>query len=316
MRLVFAGTPTVALPSLEALRQAGHTVAAVLTRPPAARGRSSRRLPSAVGAWAEANGVETLCPVRPGDRELATRLRQLAPDCCPVVAYGGLIPAALLALPELGWINLHFSLLPAYRGAAPVQRALLAGEDQTGLTCFTLAPELDAGPIWRQRTWPIGPRQRSGELLQALALAGADLLVESLAAAARGESPRPQSEQGVSRAPKLSPAEVRIDWTRPAERIDRLVRAAWPEPAAWSELDGQRLKLLAVQPTDRTLPPGRLEIDRRQVLVGSGDVALSLLEVAPAGRKAMAAVDWARGLRSTGPITLGPIDPMGAGHDR
>ncbi|MDR1387525.1 MAG: methionyl-tRNA formyltransferase [Propionibacteriaceae bacterium] len=315
MRLVFAGTPPVALPSLEALVQAGHDLVAVLTRPPAARGRSARLEPSAVALWAQANGVETLCPTRPDDPGLALRLRQLAPDCCPVVAYGGLIPAPLLALPALGWINLHFSLLPAYRGAAPVQRALLAGESQTGLTCFSLVPELDAGPIWASQTWPIGARQRAGQLLDQLALAGADLLVESLRSAAAGQTARPQPTAGVSWAPKLNPAETMVDWTASDQSLDRLIRAAWPNPAAWTELAGQRLKLLAAEPTAQTLPPGQLEVGRRQVLVGTGGAALRLLEVAPAGRPAMAAADWGRGLRSTGPIRLGPSAPASESAD-
>ncbi|MDR1807376.1 MAG: methionyl-tRNA formyltransferase [Propionibacteriaceae bacterium] len=310
MRLVFAGTPALALPALDALVGAGHEVAAVLTRPPAARGRSGKLRPSPVQEWAEARGVEVLVPRSAQDPALAARLAELAPDCCPVVAYGGLIPEPLLQIPPLGWINLHFSLLPAYRGAAPVQHALLNGETVTGATTFRLVPALDAGPVFRRLTVPVGPRVTAGELLDELAGRGAALLVETLAAAAAGEEPEPQPAGPVSLAPKIEPADVRLDWTRPASALDRLVRAANPEPGAWTTAAGQRLRILRAEPVDAApgpapTPPGRLAIGKKEVLVTTGAGHLRLLEVVPAGKRAMPAPDWARGLRQTAPAELG-----------
>ncbi|MDR1265447.1 MAG: methionyl-tRNA formyltransferase [Propionibacteriaceae bacterium] len=301
MRLVFAGTPVVALPSLEALVAAGHEVAAVLTRAPAPQGRHRRPAPSPVQAWAEARGIEVLAPASPRDPELARRLAELAPRACPVVAYGGLVPAALLDLPELGWINLHFSLLPAWRGAAPVQHAILNGDPSLGATVFRLVAALDAGPWWRQLDLPLWPNATSGQALERLAGLGAGLLVESLAAAAAGEAPRPQAGP-VSLAPKITPALVRLDWRQPAERLDRLVRAACPQPGAWTMVAGRRLTVLAVAPTAESLPPGVIARRPRTVLVGTGTTALGLVEVQPEGKRAMPGADWARGLRPDAPL--------------
>ncbi|MDR0960266.1 MAG: methionyl-tRNA formyltransferase [Propionibacteriaceae bacterium] len=304
MRLVFAGTPAVALPSVEALA-ARHEIVAVLTRPPARQGRSSKLVASPVAQWADEHGVEILDPPIPRDPALAERLRDLAPDVCPVVAYGGLITDELLAIPPGGWVNLHFSSLPAYRGAAPVQRAILAGEDVLGLTTFRLVPELDAGPVLEQIQTPLGEHENSGEALDRLAGIGADLLVSSVERAAAGEPGEPQDTSGVSFAPKITVEEVAIDWSRPATEIDRLVRAAHPNPGAWTILDGARLKLAAVEVTDETLPPGRLDIRKREVLAGTGSTALRLLSVVPSGKKAMAGPDWARGLHvPEGGLTL------------
>jgi methionyl-tRNA formyltransferase len=313
MRLVCAGTPEVALPSLERLAGAGHDVVAVLTRAPAARGRSGRPVPSPVGEWARQRGIEALTPRSPRDPELAGRLADLAPDCCPVIAYGGLLPKALLDQPPYGWINLHFSLLPAYRGAAPVQHAILGGDTTTGATTFRIVEALDAGPIWRQRAVPLGARASTGEVLAQLADLGADLLVESVAAAAAGETPRPQMAGPVTVAPKITVAAVRIDWRAPVEAVDRLVRAAvgWrlagqptpePHPGAWTVLAGRRLKIVVAEPTDERAEPGRVIIRRREVLVGTGTRALRLLWVIPEGHKPMPAPDWARGLRIADPV--------------
>src|SRR3954447_21379973 len=204
MRLVFAGTPEVALPALDALAASRHELVAVVTRPdaPAGRGRGLSRSP--VGEWADEHGVEVLTPARPRDPEFLDRLRALAPDCVPVVAYGALVPPAALEIPRHGWINLHFSLLPAWRGAAPVQHAVLHGDELTGASVFQLEEGLDTGPVYGTLTEPIGPRDTSGDLLERLAVSGADLLVRVLDAIAAGQaSAVPQPHEGVTLAPKL-----------------------------------------------------------------------------------------------------------------
>jgi len=300
MRLVFAGTPAVALPSLNALVTAGYDLVAVLTRPPAARGRSRRPVASPVQQWAEERGIECLTPASAKDPALAERLGQLRPDCCPVVAYGGLIPRPLLDLPAFGWINLHFSLLPRHRGAAPVQHALLAGDEITGATTFRLVEALDAGPIYSRLTERIGPITTAGELLARLADRGADLLVESVAQAAAGVTPQPQAEVGISLAPKIELVDTRLDWSRPADQLDRLIRAATPEPGAWTVVSGKRLGVRMAQPTDETLTPGQIVTQKSQVLIGTATTALRLIEVIPEGKRLMPGPDWARGLRADG----------------
>jgi len=302
MRLVFAGTPAVALPSLEALSQAGHDVAAVLTRPPAPRGRSGRPVVSPVQAWAEEHGVECLTPASAKDLALAERLGQLAPDCCPVVAYGGLVPAPLLSLPRLGWINLHFSLLPRHRGAAPVQHAILAGDATTGATTFRLVTALDAGPVYGSLSVPIGPTTTAGQLLDLLAQAGAELLVEAVAAAADGVEPVAQEDGPVSLAPKITLDQVHLDWALPAERLDRLIRAANPEPGAWTVVGGKRLTVQLAQTTDEVVATGEILARKREVLAGTGTTALRLLDVVPEGRRPMRGPDWARGWRGAGTL--------------
>jgi methionyl-tRNA formyltransferase len=303
MRLVFAGTPKVAADTLSHLLDAGgHEVMAVLTRPDAPKGRSSLPVPSAVAELALAHGIEVLRPSRAGDPDLAARLRVLAPDCCPVVAYGGLVPRPLLGLPPHGWVNVHFSLLPRWRGAAPVQHAILAGDEVTGVSVFELVEELDAGPVLTTRRYRLGARETSGEALAALTRLGAEALLATLDGLAAGTiTAVPQPTEGVTLAPKLSVPGARIDWTRPAVTIDRQVRANNPAPIAWTEFGGDRFRVLAVAPVpDAGLAPGELRAGRREALVGTGDGSLELVLVQPAGRRALAGADWARGLRSEG----------------
>ncbi len=296
MRVVFAGTPEVAVPSLDAIAAAGHEVVAVLTRPPAPQGRSSRLVASPVHDWAELRGVPVLAPVRARDRDSVAALRDLAPDCCPVVAYGELLTQRLLDIPQHGWVNLHFSLLPRHRGAAPVQRAIMAGDTLTGASTFRIVRELDAGPVYRTLKTSIGPAETSGELLARLALSGAQLLVQTLTAIEAGEQPTPQpQEAAVSYAHKLGPDDVRLDWTRPAADLDRLVRGANPDPGAWTTLAGERFKVLLAAPEPGPADPGTLVVSRRAVHVGTGDGRLRLVMVQPLGRRPMAAADWARG---------------------
>ena len=294
MRLVFAGTPAPALPSLEALLASRHEVVAVLTRPDAPAGRGRTLRPSPVRERAEAAGVEVLTPVDPRDGDFQARLRELAPDCCPVVAYGALVPPPVLDLPVHGWVNLHFSLLPAWRGAAPVQHAVLAGDEVTGATTFRLEQGLDTGPVFGVTTEDVRPHDTAGDLLGRLAVAGAGLLVQTLDAIEDATvAAVAQPTDGVSLAPKISVDDARVDWTAPALRVDRLVRACTPAPGAWTTLRGKRVKLAPVTITDQVLAPGEL----RDGLVGTATTAVRLTGVRPEGKPAMAAADWLRGLR-------------------
>ncbi|MFZ5852728.1 MAG: methionyl-tRNA formyltransferase [Actinomycetota bacterium] len=300
MRLVFAGTPHVALPSLHRLLASRHQVVAVLTRPPAPAGRGRRAMASPVAEAAAAAGLPVLAPTRLADPAFLDQLRTLRPDCCPVVAFGALVPPPALALPRHGWVNLHFSLLPAWRGAAPVQRALLAGDDLTGATTFRLEEGLDTGPVYGTLTEPVRPEDTAGDLLERLSRAGAQLLVATLDGIEEGRLvARPQPADGVSLAPKLTVAEARVDWTAPARHVDRLVRAATPAPGAWTVFREGRLVLgpLRLRPAAEPLAPGELRVTRGEVLTGTGTHPVALGRVLPAGRRWMSAVDWARGAR-------------------
>ena len=308
MRLVFAGTPAVALPSLDALLASAHDVVAVVTRPDAPAGRGRKVAASPVGERAREAGVEVLTPSNPRNPEFLDRLRELAPDCCPVVAYGALVPLAALEIPRHGWINLHFSLLPAWRGAAPVQHAVLHGDEVTGASTFLLEEGLDTGPVYGVVTETVRPDDTSGDLLDRLSRTGAGLLVATLDGIERGElTAKPQPTEGVSLAPKLAVHDVRVDWSTPALRVDRLVRAATPAPGAWTTFRDKRLKLGPVRTTEHPepLPAGRLrDLGRDGVLVGTATSPVLLTEVQPEGKPPMAAADWARGVRLTADDTL------------
>ena len=300
MRLLFAGTPAPALPSLEALLASHHEVVAVLTRPDAPAGRGRQPVASPVAERAHEAGLEVLQPRRPGDEEFRARLAELAPDCAPVVAYGALLPASVLDVPRYGWVNLHFSVLPAWRGAAPVQAAIRAGDEMTGATTFTIVEELDAGPVLGVLTEPIQPRDTSGDLLGRLAVAGADLLVQTVDGLEAGlVVGRPQPVDGVSLAPKVRAEDARVDWATPAMHVDRLVRAVTPNPGAWTTLRGDRLGLGPVVPRPDLdpLPAGELLVTRSQVVVGTATHPVELATVRPAGKREMPAADWARGAR-------------------
>ncbi len=301
MRLVFAGTPEVALPALDALAASAHEVAAVVTRPDAPAGRGRRLVRSPVGAWADERGIEVLTPARPREAAFQQRLRELAPDCVPVVAYGALVPPDALAIPRYGWINLHFSLLPAWRGAAPVQHAIWRGDQVTGASVFQLEAGLDTGPVYGTLTETVRPTDTAGDLLDRLARAGAALLVDVLdGLAAGGLVPVRQRPDGVSLAPKITVEDARVDWAEPSFAVDRRIRACTPTPGAWTELRGERVKLgpvrpIAQEPTD--LAPGELRVSRAGVLVGTATTPVLLGEVRPQGRKPMDAGAWARGAR-------------------
>jgi methionyl-tRNA formyltransferase len=300
MRLVFAGTPAVTLPALEAIAESRHELVAVVTRPDAPAGRGRRLVRSPAGAWADEHGVEVLTPLRPREPEFLDRLREIAPDCVPVVAYGALVPPAALEIPRHGWVNLHFSLLPAWRGAAPVQHAVLHGDEVTGASVFQLEEGLDTGPVFGTVTEHIRPVDTSGDLLARLAHSGAGLLVAVLDAIEDGTArAHPQPADGVSLAPKLTVEDARVRWTDPAFAVDRRIRACTPAPGAWSTLRGERVKLgpvRAVANADQ-LKPGELRVERTRVLTGTATTPVILGEVRAAGKKAMPAADWARGLR-------------------
>ncbi len=304
MRLVFAGTPAVAVPALDAIAASGHELVAVLTRPDAPAGRGRRLVPSPVSAWADAHGVEVLTPARPGQPEFLAMLEALAPDCVPVVAYGALIPPPALAIPRHGWLNLHFSLLPAWRGAAPVQHAVLHGDELTGASVFALEEGLDTGPVYATLIEPIRSTDTSGDLLDRLAVAGAALLVDVLDAIDAGAARAvPQPAEGVSLAPKLSVPDAQVRWDRPAFAVARQIRACTPAPGAWTTLRGERLKLGPVTPAGppdvvgSELLPGEVAVQNNRVLVGTGTEPVHLGQVQAAGKKPMPAQAWVRGVR-------------------
>jgi methionyl-tRNA formyltransferase len=300
MRLVFAGTPDPAVPSLRALLESGrHEVVAVVTRPDAQAGRGRRVVRSPVAALADEHGIEVLTPARAGDPAFLARLTELAPDACPVVAYGALLPQSALDIPVHGWVNLHFSLLPAWRGAAPVQSAIRAGDEITGASTFRIVKELDAGPVFGVVTEKIGPTDTAGALLGRLAESGADLLLSTMDGIADGSLRAvEQSADGLSYAPKVTVDDARVSFADPAAAVDRQIRAVTPEPGAWAEFRGERFKLGPVTVVDEPGPqPGEIVVERKRVLVGTATKPLRLGEVQAPGKKRMAATDWARGTR-------------------
>ncbi|GAA4289287.1 methionyl-tRNA formyltransferase [Actinomadura luteofluorescens] len=307
MRLVFAGTPETALPALTALLGSSHEVVAVVTRPDGRSGRGRHLSASPVASLAAEAGVEVLKPAKARDPEFLDRLREIAPDCCPVVAYGALLPREALDIPRHGWVNLHFSLLPAWRGAAPVQRSILHGDDVTGAATFQIEEGLDTGPVYGVLTEPIRPDDTAGELLGRLAVAGADLLLDTMNGIEAGVlEPRPQPTDGVSHAAKLTPEDGHVDWKSPALHIDRLIRACTPAPGAWTNFRDARVKLGPVRPASgaAALAPGEISAGKSEVLVGTATHPVALGEVQPQGKRPMAAADWARGLNLTGKDAL------------
>jgi methionyl-tRNA formyltransferase len=300
LRLAFAGTPGTALPTLQALLDTGrHELVAVITRPAAPAGRGRHVEPGPVAELAARAGIPVLTPQRAGDPEFLAHLANLRVDCCPVVAYGALLPPAALEVPRHGWVNLHFSLLPAWRGAAPVQHAILHGDDITGAATFRIEEGLDTGPVYGVVTEPIRPTDTAGELLDRLAVSGAQLMLATLDGIEAGALiAQPQPVDGVSFAPKITVADAQVDWRQPAQHIDRLIRACTPNPGAWTTFRGARLKLGPAQITDTAdLAPGQLHAGRSDVRIGTGTTAILLGTVQPPGKRAMPAPDWARGAR-------------------
>lgn len=301
MRLVFAGTPEPALPALHRLiASPRHDVVAVLTRPDAAAGRGGRVRPSPVAQLAAEHGIPTLKPARPNTAEFVAELAALAPQCCPVVAYGALLGADLLAVPPRGWVNLHFSVLPAWRGAAPVQAAIAAGDTLTGATTFRIEPALDSGPVYGVATETIRPTDTADDLLGRLAVSGAALLESTLDGIAENAlTAVPQSGEGVSHAPKVTVETARVRWDLPAHTVERRIRAVTPSPGAWTMIGDLRVKLGPVTVDDQmeSLTPGAIRAGRDGVRVGTASAPVLLGVVQPPGKKPMNAADWARGAR-------------------
>ncbi|MDF1479824.1 methionyl-tRNA formyltransferase [Leifsonia sp. H3M29-4] len=296
LRLVFAGSPAAAVPSLRVLAASGHAIAAVITRTDSPQGRRGVLTPTPVAEVAEALGIPTIKANRlAGDATDA--VTALQPDLGVIVAYGGLVREPLLSTPRLGWINLHFSLLPRWRGAAPVQRAIMAGDEQTGATVFQLVEELDAGDVYGRIAEPIGRLQTAGGLLGELAASGAELLLKVVDALADGTAKAEPQRGEVTLAPKLSLADGEIDWNQPAERVHDLIRGVTPEPGAFTDADGARLKVLAaaIARDAPPLDPGMFALVGKRVLAGTTTHPIELIQVHPAGRKAMDAASWWRG---------------------
>ncbi|QHE69760.1 Methionyl-tRNA formyltransferase [Rhodococcus sp. WAY2] len=287
------------MPSLERLiRSARHEVVAVITRPDAVAGRGRKVVRSPIGALADAHGIEVLTPERPSDPEFLARLTDLAPECAPVVAYGALLPQKVLDIPAVGWVNLHFSLLPAWRGAAPVQAAIASGDDMTGASAFRLEAGMDTGPVYGVVTERIRATDTAGDLLGRLADSGAVLLESVLDGLADGTiTAVPQPGDGVSYAPKVTVEEARIRWDRTAVVIDRHVRSVTPAPGAWTTIGDVRVKVGPLTLTDDRLEPGEISVTKSEFLVGTSTVAVRLDRIQPQGKKQMSALDWARGAR-------------------
>ncbi|MDF2823347.1 MAG: methionyl-tRNA formyltransferase [Mycobacterium sp.] len=299
---MFAGTPEPALPALARLIDSSrHEVVAVVTRPDAAAGRRGKPAPSPVAQLAADHGIPVLRPARPNSPEFVAELRELRPECCPVVAYGALLGTDLLAVPELGWVNLHFSLLPAWRGAAPVQAAIAAGDEVTGASTFLIEPSLDSGPVFGTVTELVKPTDTTGDLLGRLAISGAALLESTLDGIADGVvAPVAQPADGVSFAPKVTVESARIRWDLPSHVVDRHIRSVTPKPGAWTMIADMRIRVgpvSAVDDEDPGLAPGQLQVQRRRVLVGTGSQPVALGTVQAPGKKPMNATDWARGAR-------------------
>jgi len=309
MRLLFAGTPAVAIPSLDALLGSRHEVVAVLTRPDARAGRGRALVASPVRSRAEEARVPVLTPRTLRDDAVLDELRALDVDCAPVVAYGALVPPAALEIPRHGWVNLHFSVLPAWRGAAPVQHAVMAGDEVTGASTFRIEAGLDTGPVYGTLTESVRPRDTAGDLLDRLAVAGAGLLLATLDAIESGAAqPVAQPADGVSLAPRLEVEDARVRWELPAAAVDRRIRGCTPAPGAWTTApEGSRLGVGPVLPVPDVadLAPGELRVGRAAVLVGTATHAVRLGDVTPAGKRPMPAADWARGARPADGARLG-----------
>jgi methionyl-tRNA formyltransferase len=308
MRLAFAGTPAAAVPSLRALLDSSeHEVVAVVTRPAARAGRGRRETRSPVAELAEAAGLPVLTPAKPGQPDFLAQLREFEVEACPVVAYGALLPPAALDVPPHGWINLHFSLLPAWRGAAPVQHAILHGDEITGASTFRIEAGLDTGPVFGVVTEVIRPTDTAGDLLERLSISGAGLLRATMDGIAAGALVAvEQPPDGVSIAGKIAVADAEVPWTSPARHIDRLIRACTPAPGAWTTFRGERLKLGPARLRGaNSLAPGELRVERSGVAVGTASVEIELGLVQPPGKRPMPSADWARGARIEPGETVG-----------
>lgn len=298
LRLVFAGSPAAAVPSLEVLLASQHEVVAIVTREDSPQGRKGVLTPTPV---ADAAGDIELIKANRLSGAATERIQQLAPDLGVIVAYGGLVREPLLSTPRLGWINLHFSLLPRWRGAAPVQRAIIAGDDLTGASVFQLVPELDAGDVYGQLTEPIGRHQTAGSLLESLSVSGAELLVRVVDSLADGSARAVAQGGDVTLAPKLTLADGQLDWWQDAATVASHIRGVTPEPGAFTTVDGARLKVLeaAIARDVARIAPGHFALVNKALHIGTSTDPIELVTVQPAGKKPMAAADWWRGRPAT-----------------
>ena len=305
MRIIFGGTPSPARETLKRLVDSHHDVVGVLSRRDARRGRGKSLTPSPVAAYAEELGIPVLKPeTLKGNDEAASWIRGLRPDCIPVVAYGMLIPPELLEVAPHGWVNVHYSLLPAWRGAAPVQASIAHGDETVGVSVFRIDEGLDTGPILDTFETPADPEETADQLLERLTHAGADLLVSVLDRLEAGDiSVSPQIGEPTF-APKISVESARIDWAQPAELIDRHIRAVTPNPGAWTLWNDTRIKLGPVKQSssDLQLSPGEVAVGSKEVHVGTGTQPVLLSTLQAPGKKMMNAVDWARGIHAAAPI--------------
>ncbi len=315
LRIVFAGSPAAAVPSLHSLAASDHEIAAVISRVDSVQGRRRLLFPTPVAATAAELGLPIIKTNRL-DAAATAAITAAAPDLGVIVAYGGLVREPLLSLPRLGWINLHFSLLPRWRGAAPVQRAIMAGDRTTGAAVFQLVEELDAGDVYGQLTQEIGGEQTAGELLESLALAGADLLVDVVDALAVGSAQAQQQLGTVTVAPRLSVQDGRIDFSASATTVHNLIRGVSPEPGAFTVVEGSRVKILraTIAEDAHPLAAGQLDLIEGRVLAGTATRPIQLVTVHPAGKKAMSATDWWRGRpHGSSVVADGFADPSNAG---
>jgi methionyl-tRNA formyltransferase len=308
LRIIFMGTPDFAVPTLRMILDAGYEVVAVYTQPPRAAGRGMALRKSPVQQAAEQADLKVLTPARLKSGEEQARFASFNADAAVVVAYGLILPKPILDAPGHGALNLHASLLPRWRGAAPINRAIMAGDTETGVAVMRITEGLDAGPVCLEARAPIGADETAGELHDALATRGARLMAHALSALERGEFDcRPQAEGGVTYAGKINPAETRIDWSRPARDVHNLVRGLSPHPGAWfeTELNGKRERIKALHSTlaEGSGAPGTLLDDSLTVACGQG--ALRLVEVQRAGKRPMAAEDFLRGVALASGTVLG-----------
>ena len=296
MRIVFIGTPEFSVPILDALVQAGHDIACVYSQPPRPAGRGKQDRPSAVQSRAQALGLMVRHPVSLRTPEAQADLATLNADIAVVVAYGLILPQAVLDMPTHGCLNIHASLLPRWRGAAPIHRAIMAGDAETGICIMRMEAALDTGPVLLRQTLPIGPEETTEALHDRLSILGAGMIVQALTELAHLDAV-PQSAEDVTYAAKIDKAEARVDWTQPAIEVDRLIRGLSPFPGAWTDVAGERIKLLASRLTDGNAPPGTV-LDGFRIACGQG--AVEVVEVQREGKRRMPVAEALRG------VTLGP----------
>lgn len=299
MKCVFAGTPAAAVPALTSLVKSSHEVVATLTRPPARTGRGRALACSPVESAAREAGIDVYTPRTLRDPDVVATLRSLDADVVAVVAYGQIVPPELLDAYRFGWVNLHFSLLPRWRGASPVQHALMAGDDLTGVSVFQIEEGLDTGPVYAQDPYPILPGSTTPILMEKLARHGAQVLVSVLDSLESGKATgHPQDDDEVTYAPMITRENTRIDFARPGEEIERLVRACSDNPGTWALLEGTRLKITRVACLPSSdLAPGELRVSKNEVAVGTATCDLLIATLAAPGKRVMAAPEWARGAR-------------------